>query len=395
MRLYLLLLIFFSLVCASTTKKTYGKHRLVSYVVDWEIPKSINWSLMDHVVYAFAEPDVHGNLKEITSSSLKSFTKTAHQHHVGVSISVGGWSGSRYLSSLVKTEAKRKTFVNNIVKLVAEYNLDGVNLDWEYPNDPNGMSCNQRQKDTANYLLFIKHLRKELDAKYPKIHKIITLAVTTRPFNDEKGHSIKKLDQDWSKTVDTFYVMAYDISGSWMVQAGPNAPLKPASARYYETSVTQAITAWYNAGIPKTKLTLGVPFYGTVLKTQSKVHAAGLYVKLANNNAIKGDKYDEYAADPCPGAAKSYTGGYQWRSIHANGIQSNKDGWKTYWDSRSVTPYAFHANDKKFLTFDNVKSLQAKVNYVKSQKLGGAMIWSLEMDDSSHTLLRSLQSVRH
>jgi chitinase len=73
---------------------------------------------------------------------------------------------------------------------------------------------------------------------------------------------------------------------------------------------------------------------------------------------------------------------------------NNKNGWKTYWDNVSGTPYAFHSSGNKVLSFDNAKSIKSKVAYAKKQKLGGAMIWSLEMDDSKHTLLASLQGLR-
>lgn len=49
----------------------YGKHRLIAYVVDWEIPSTVNWDKVDHVAYAFAEPDANGALKSFTDSLLK------------------------------------------------------------------------------------------------------------------------------------------------------------------------------------------------------------------------------------------------------------------------------------------------------------------------------------
>lgn len=62
-------------------------------------------------------------------------------------------------------------------------------------------------EDTANFLLFIKALREKLDAKYPSVHKLITLAVGTNVFNDAKQSPIKKLDEGWTKYVDSFYIM--------------------------------------------------------------------------------------------------------------------------------------------------------------------------------------------
>lgn len=375
--------------------KIYGKHRLTTYVVDWEVPKSIQWNKLDHIAYAFAEPNAKGELKSYTAGTLKSVVSQAHKNKVGVSISVGGWSGSKYFSTLLSSKSKMNTLTNNIVKMVDNFNLDGVNLDWEYPNDPNGVACNAKSpKDTANYLAFVQALRKALNKKYPKVHKLITIAVGTNPFNDEHQNPLKALNKGWASSVDSFYIMSYDISGSWMSKSGPNAPLKASPSRY-DSSVVQSVAAWHKAGIPSNKIVVGIPFYGTALKTNSAVTLKSrMYVPLAKPSAIKGDKYDELSADPCPGAKKSYSGSFQWRSIVSAGITKNKNGWKSYWDTTSSTPYAFRAKDKHLLSFDNAKSLKEKINYVKQHGLGGAMVWSLEMDDASHTLLGALQGVR-
>lgn len=140
---------------------------------------------------------------------------------------------------------------------------------------------------------------------------------------------------------------------------------------------------------------VGVTFYGKALKTsQAITSTSGMYVKLDGHYQIQGDKYDELAADPCPKAVAGYTGEYQWRSIVANGILDNKNGWTTYWDEQSQTPYAYHSENSTFLSYDNPKSLEAKVDYVNKQGLAGFMVWSLEMDDSKHTLLKTIQGVR-
>ncbi|GAA5811790.1 hypothetical protein MFLAVUS_005233 [Mucor flavus] len=371
-------------------------HKLVAYVVDWDIPKSIRWDHLDHIAYAFAEPNENGELESYSGNNLKAVVTEAHKNNVGVSISVGGWSGSRYFSSLVSSPDKLSILIDNIMSMVNEYNLDGVNIDWEYPNDPNGVSCNLRNpKDTANYLTFVQELRKALDDKYKNIKKVITLAVGTSTFNDENQNPTSNFDKGWSDTVDYFYIMSYDVSGSWMEQTGPNSPLNKAGSDKYDTSVVQSVQGWSSAGIPNEKLIVGLPFYGTALKTSRAItSASGLYVKLANPSTVKGDEYDEMGADPCPGAQKSYSGSFQWRSIASSGLLSNKNGWKSYWDKASTTPYAYHEKSKTFLSFDDPQSLEDKIDYIKKNNLGGAMIWSLEMDDAKNTLLASIQKVR-
>ncbi|KAG1147670.1 hypothetical protein G6F37_005651 [Rhizopus arrhizus] len=373
--------------------KSYPNHKVIAYVLDWDIPKNVQWSKLDHIAYAFAEPDAKGNLKGFESGNLKSVVTQAHKNNVGVSISVAGWSGSIHMSTLLNDVQSRETLVKNVVNMVQKYSLDGVNIDWEFPNSRDSIACASRNpNDTANLLTFIQLLRKSLDAKYPKVHKVITVAASVGPFLDSNGHAVRHFESGWVSDVDYFYLMSYEYNGNWNDVAGPNAAIRGSSRGW---GVETTVNMWYNAGIPKNKMHVGITFYGKVLKTAQPITAtSGMYVKLDGHTQIKGDKHDELAADPCPNAQPGYTGEYQWRSIVANGILENKNGWTTYWDEQSQTPYAYHAGSSTFLTYDNPKSFEAKLDYVKSQGLAGFMIWSLEMDDSKHTLLKSIQDVR-
>jgi chitinase len=55
--------------------KSYPNHKVIAYVLDWDIPKNVQWSKLDHIAYAFAEPDAKGNLKGFESGNLKSGKK--------------------------------------------------------------------------------------------------------------------------------------------------------------------------------------------------------------------------------------------------------------------------------------------------------------------------------
>lgn len=79
---------------------------------------------------------------------------------------IGGWTGSRTFSSLVGSSANRTAFAQNVASFVKRYDFDGVDLDWEYPNSA-GVGCNAfAADDAANFLTFLKLLRKELGSKY-------------------------------------------------------------------------------------------------------------------------------------------------------------------------------------------------------------------------------------
>lgn len=107
--------------------------------------------MLDHVHYAFAIPDSDGNLSGFDSSQLKSgkhpsmissdfdlviywyfwtVVKEAHTHEKGISLSVGGWTGSLHFSGLVRTASKREAFADVLVETCKQYDLDGLDIDW-------------------------------------------------------------------------------------------------------------------------------------------------------------------------------------------------------------------------------------------------------------------------
>lgn len=121
----------------------------------------------------------------------------------------------------------------------------------------------------------------------------------------------------------------------------------------------------------------------------------GLNVPLDRSiKQIKGDQYDDYATDPCPGAKPAYSGEFQWRTIESSGAAYNASGWSTYWDEKTQTPFSYNSQSRQFITYDNPTSLGLKSQFVQEKKLGGIMLWSLEMDDSRNTLLDAIQDVR-
>jgi chitinase len=68
-----------------------------------------------------------------TVTQLPSLVTAAHNKGVKVSISVGGWTGCLKYSATAGTEANRQAFIAWNVAQIKNYNLDGVDLDWEYP----------------------------------------------------------------------------------------------------------------------------------------------------------------------------------------------------------------------------------------------------------------------
>lgn len=55
--------------------------------------------------------------------------------------------------------------------------------------------------------------------------------------------------------------------------------------------------------------------------------------------------------------------------------------WKVYRDNVQKVPYAVNEAQKEWVGFDDQQSIKDKLAYVKSKKLGGAMVWSIDTDD--------------
>lgn len=133
-------------------------------------------------------------------------------------ISVGGWTGSRYFSSAVATDANRTAFAKTVMSFVKTYKLDGVEFEyvyvdlfeiseilifvhllcsWETPGTQ-GIGCNiVSVNDTANFLTFLQTLRKQDGAQ----DLIVSAAVSIAPFLGADGNPMTDVSE-FAKVLD-------------------------------------------------------------------------------------------------------------------------------------------------------------------------------------------------
>ncbi len=216
---------------------------VVAYVTSWTkvIPDPHS---MTHINYAFALVNktfngIHINnperLRQITA-----LKKDAPQ--LRVMLSVGGW-GAGGFSEMAASANRRKAFARDCLRAVEEYNLDGIDIDWEYPTQSSaGISCSPQ--DTDNFNLLMHDLRKTLGSK-----RLLTIATVASGEYIDFPSCLKYLD--------FVNVMAYDMG---------NPP------RHHSPLYNSPITGWMNTskaielhlkkGIPADKLVMGMPFYG-------------------------------------------------------------------------------------------------------------------------------------
>ncbi|KAJ7639210.1 chitinase [Roridomyces roridus] len=361
----------------------------------------IPWDRYTHMAYSFAETTPDVRLVTLNGSEpelMPQFVSAAHAHGVKALVTVGGWTGSRYWSSNIATAANRTAFVNTLVSLATQYNLDGLDFDWEYPS-ASGIGCNTNSpSDTANFLSFIQELRQDpVGAKL-----ILSAATAITPFIDADGNPSADVSE-FAKVLDHIALMVYDVGGEWSPVVSPNGPLKDACAPadFQQGSATSAVDAWHAAGMPLNQIVLGVPSYGhsfavatsDAFKNGSKTELA-LYAPFNATAAPAGDAWDDTPGiDECgifeaQGGVIQFWGLIEQGYLNADG--SVKDGVPYLYDTCSETPYVYNMTTEVMISFDNAKSFAAKGKFIKSQALAGFAVWEAG-GDSNNVLVDSIR----
>jgi len=224
-------------ICLLFTSIGYSQFRVVGYVpIGRAVPDftKISFERLTHLNIAFVNPDSAGNI--IISDGFDSLIQKAHEYNIKVLASLGGGSFNPYYSSLL-SDSNRKAFVEKLVRLVIDHNLDGLDVDIENDNID------------KNY----EHLITELAAGLRPIKKLLTAALATWNAQLISDVALKKFD--------FINVMSYDQTGPWRPeQPGPHSTYSKAEEDLNYWTKTRRV--------PKHKIGLGVPFYGYCFGTK-------------------------------------------------------------------------------------------------------------------------------
>ncbi|KAF8721973.1 hypothetical protein AX14_010033 [Amanita brunnescens Koide BX004] len=244
-----------------------------SWCADDHPPESLDFSKFDVLFYAFAIPTSSGSLhwdddSRTTLERLVACVRGSNCH-TKIVLSIGGWDGCSWWSNVVSSEENRQTFNQALVSAVEELDLDGIDIDWEYPNS-SGAGHPFSPSDAQNLLELMKLLRNSLgDAK------IISAAVTHHPWLGQDGNPLNDVSA-YAKIINYVSIMNYDVFGA-SANPGPNSPLgNPCGTSQQPDATAQAaLDQWLHAGMPANKLLLGLPLYGYVSKSISeKLHGS-------------------------------------------------------------------------------------------------------------------------
>jgi len=277
-----------------------------------------------------------------------------------VLVSVGGWLWSTNFSDVALTAESRRVFIDSVMDFIARYDLDGLDVDWEYPG-MTGSGHPFRSEDGRNFTLLLKELRERFDRETLKSHRRLYLSIAAASGDDYLAHTEMKKVQAY---VDTVNLMAYDyVEPGDEPLTGHHAPLfsNPADTRNYSDDAS--VRAFEQAGVPADKILLGVPFYGHVWGNVADRNHGFLQPGKAVPNA-----YAPYRV--------------------ITGTMLNQ-GFVRYWDPIASAPYLYNSEKHMFVSYDDTESIAAKCRYVLAHKLGGVMFWEYSGDPAG-VLLKTI-----
>lgn len=193
---------------------------------------------LTHIMYGFLIPTKEGDLLPVPKpEKLQKLVEMAHDKNVKVFIAIGGFSYQNVplaptFEAMAANKETRQKFIENVIEIVNTYNLDGVELDWEYP-----------QKDTGDiYEALVLELSEELH----KLGKELSAAVAGAITIYDRPETSRMISEKALKALDFIQIMAYDL------------PLKEHSPLWYSQ---QSIAYWIKQGVPSENIILGMPLY--------------------------------------------------------------------------------------------------------------------------------------
>lgn len=321
---------------------------------------SLNPKKMSHINYAFV--DVKDNrawlhnegTDTINFRNLNALKK--QNKDLKILISMGGWSWSKNFSDAVLTDTSTRSFAYSCIDIVSKYDLDGVDIDWEYPGMI-GDNNKFRPEDKQGYTRLFRELRLGLDSLKKITRKTYLVTTAVGGSYDYIEHT--EMDKV-AQYCDFINLMSYDYAGPSDTISSHHTNLYTSSDDTSQGSTDKSVKAFLAAGVPAKKLVVGLGFYGKGWKMPTTDNN-GLYRRV-----------------------ETYTrgGGF----AYLKDSLENKNGFIKYWDDVAKAPYLFNRETKIFITYDDERSIREKCAYIKKNNLAGAMFWEYSSDKKEYLL---------
>lgn len=308
----------------------------------------IDWNAITHLTYfslniagdgspsLSLDPALRHNFN---SDRLRAIVPAAHANNTKILFSVGGDTNYEGFSTAI--DSSRDRFIETISNLITEYGFDGVSLNMT-PIEP---------EDFSNYREFVRELSRKFDTLKTNQNNrpLLTAGVTN-------AVRMSSLFRDLQQHFDQINILTHDMARpwrgwvTWHQSAMFNNSLVLENTTQLLPAVNEKINEWIGAGIDRSKLGFTISFYGAIWED---VHLL-----------------DKWATWPTEDR-------FIYRIQPYSELSKNYDLNEFEWDRQARAAYLHLDSPRTFVSFDNEKTIDIKINYAKNNRLGGVMIWDL------------------
>ncbi len=261
-------------------------------------------------------------------------------------LSVGGWSSGGF-SEMASSEKKRACFCQSSLDTLQQYELDGLDIDWEYPGF-RVAGIGASPEDHIFFTALLQDLRHTLGDQ-----RILSIAA------GGDRYFVKNTDvADYVPFLDYIQLMTYDLRGGFSIVTGHHSNLYAPKGDLSDASCDTAVKAFLAASCPSEKLVLGAAYYAREWKLNSVSSPEESYGVMCASTGGYGPSLDELLElEQSAAYVKCHDGCASASWLYGEG---------------------------RFISYDDRESLKAKCSYVKNQKLRGLMFWEYGLGAKCH-----------
>ena len=266
-----------------------------------------------------------GKVQDNAGDAGKKYVEWAHSNGYKVWPSIANSPYIETTSDIMNDYNLRQTLIQNIVSLIMKYNLDGINIDFEYMHG----------EDKDMFSRFIIELKPRLE----EIGAVLSVDVTAPDGSEEWSLCYDR--HIIGNVADYIVFMAYDQYGASSKIAGTTA-----GYNWVKVNVEKFLG---QEGVEAEKIILGIPFYTRVWKEENG--------ELVDNPAV--NMKDIYKIIP----------------QNANKI----------WDDNLKQYYVEYERDGTInrIWIEDEKSIEAKLSLLQEYNLAGAAYWEKDREPDS------------